>query len=707
MISASDLSIRNKIVIIILSVAYTSMFVAFGVIIIRENKVLKEKMLAEATMSAKLVGEYCIAPLDFDYPDAARASVEKLSSIPDIYNGHVYDHNGKLFAAYNKLAMPDSMPAINKYKTTVFDDKWLHVIHPLTLDNAHLGTIYLRVSTEPLRSDIRTLIYTMLIINLGAALLAYILALGAQRIVSLPILKLAAFTRKIRMKGDYSLQIENNYAQEFGDLYTGVNQMLKQIDYQRKEQLKADKELRQKEERFRNLAKMLPVGVFEADLRLEINYANNRALEMFGYNYDDLIKGLNGFDLVHPDQQEYIKNNLKKRLDKKLVGDVEYKAIRKDGSIFYILFNMTAIYNNSEMIGFRGTVVDITARRNAEEELISTNSELKRTTQALKRSNAELQQALKEASRSKALEEANQQLMLREKQLKDKQVELEQMNAALHESHKNTQQLNQEILAANQELQRKNETLNRQKKEINEAFEQLKHTQLQLVQAEKMASLGILTAGVAHELNNPLNFINGSAYVIEDYIKENVKDNKEVFTELINNIYEGVNRATSIIKSLNHFSRSSDESEQVVDLHAIINNCLIILNNQIKHRVKVVKEFCAEKFVLTGNDGKLHQVFLNIITNSVQAIDDDGQIKISTIFDGENIDVKIEDNGCGISPENLEKIMDPFFTTKPPGKGTGLGLSIAYKIIDEHQGKITYHSALGKGTIVVVSLPAS
>jgi signal transduction histidine kinase len=132
-----------------------------------------------------------------------------------------------------------------------------------------------------------------------------------------------------------------------------------------------------------------------------------------------------------------------------------------------------------------------------------------------------------------------------------------------------------------------------------------------------------------------------------------------------------------------------------------------MLNNQLKDRIEVQKKFTNEAFKVYGNVGKLHQVFINILSNSIQAIDKNGSISISTYKQKKTIVIEIVDSGSGISKENLSKITDPFFTTKDPGKGTGLGLSIAYSIIQDHKGTIEFQSEINSGTTVIISLPAN
>ena len=132
----------------------------------------------------------------------------------------------------------------------------------------------------------------------------------------------------------------------------------------------------------------------------------------------------------------------------------------------------------------------------------------------------------------------------------------------------------------------------------------------------------------------------------------------------------------------------------------------MILNNQLKNRVEVQKQYTEEQYILEGNEGKLHQVFLNILSNASQAIKDNGKITILTKLVKDDIHISITDNGHGISRENSKKVFDPFFTTKEPGKGTGLGLSITYNIIQEHNGTIELKSQVGVGTKVTIKLPA-
>jgi len=256
----------------------------------------------------------------------------------------------------------------------------------------------------------------------------------------------------------------------------------------------------------------------------------------------------------------------------------------------------------------------------------------------------------------------------------------------------------------NAALNDKNEIINDQNLKLKKTLKALKDTQSQLVQVEKMASLGILTAGISHEINNPLNYILGGLTGLENHLTDE-KINDEKVNLYLNSIKTGVSRATAIVSGLNQLSRNKDTYEEDCDIHEIIDNCLTILNSQLKRKIEIKRQFADEIIIVTGNVGKLHQVFLNIIINANQSIEDKGTITLSTVITKENVYIDIADTGCGISKENLSKITDPFFTTKEPGQGTGLGLAIACNIIHDHKGTISFKSALNKGTNVKIVLP--
>lgn len=303
-------------------------------------------------------------------------------------------------------------------------------------------------------------------------------------------------------------------------------------------------------------------------------------------------------------------------------------------------------------------------------------------------------------------------------------------------------------------------TLSQQEREkaklLEQALIELQQTQAQLVQNEKMVSLGQLVAGVAHEINNPTSFIYGNIqpaleyaqdllYLIELYQQHYPKPVVEIaeeikridlgfitfdFPKLLASMKEGASRISQIVLSLKNFSRLDERDQKRVDIHEGLDNTLLILQHRLKqqsHRpeIRIIKDYGALPLV-ECYPGQLNQVFMNLIHNAIDALEDINQswvmghdkesfnsqfptIRIHTEVVDENcVVIRIADNGPGLTAELQPRIFDPFFTTKPPGKGTGLGLSISYRIVvNKHGGKLTCHSVPGQGAEFAIALPIS
>lgn len=287
---------------------------------------------------------------------------------------------------------------------------------------------------------------------------------------------------------------------------------------------------------------------------------------------------------------------------------------------------------------------------------------------------------------------------------------------------------------ANKRLAEKNEAIEKSRLELSHTLDQLKSTQGKLVQSEKMASLGQLTAGIAHEINNPINFISGGISALKrnmDDIKEvlekfgeitpenakevlkEVEELKEeieyedILTEvddLSQSISQGANQTASIVKGLRTFSRLDEGDLKFADLHENIDSTLVMLRSQYKDRVEIKKSY-GDLPPVQCYSGKLNQVFMNLLVNAIHAIPEKGWIAIETEQIGEYAQVKIQDSGKGMPEEVRKKIFDPFFTTKDVGEGTGLGLAITLGIIQDHKADIQVESEVGKGTTFTLKLP--
>ncbi|WP_305045579.1 two-component system sensor histidine kinase NtrB [Geoalkalibacter sp.] len=234
--------------------------------------------------------------------------------------------------------------------------------------------------------------------------------------------------------------------------------------------------------------------------------------------------------------------------------------------------------------------------------------------------------------------------------------------------------------------------------------------ELHLVQAEKMSSIGMLAAGVAHEINNPLTSVAGYAEALlrrfrdEPRLAEN--PSLEVFPDYLQVIMREAYRCKSIIDSLLTFSRRSDGSVGLVSINDILNEVLdLVRNKALQEQVLIEEERWPSLPPINADAAALRQVFMNLTMNAIQAIKGPGQIRIRTFAVDDEVVVEVSDSGCGIAPEHLDQIWDPFFTTKTVGNGLGLGLAITYSIIERHQGHIEVVSQVNKGCTFKVRLP--
>ncbi|MEW6426662.1 MAG: ATP-binding protein [Thermodesulfobacteriota bacterium] len=277
-----------------------------------------------------------------------------------------------------------------------------------------------------------------------------------------------------------------------------------------------------------------------------------------------------------------------------------------------------------------------------------------------------------------------------------------------------------ELSDVNRQLSARQEVLEAANCELNLALTRLRETQTMLVQSEKMAALGMLVAGVAHEINNTTNFISGALPPanrmltrIEEQLKSAVVESgtfpEKTFQDLhrlLEHMEEGARRTTRIVADLRTFSRPDQERLEEADIHQCLDTTLALLHYLMKNRITLVREYAENLPRVPCYPGQLSQVFMNVLANAVQAIADTGTVTVRTRIEAGKLHVTVSDSGHGIEPAHLERIFDPFFTTKPPGQGTGLGLSISYGIIRKHRGEILVTSEPGRGSSFDIVIPA-
>jgi len=338
---------------------------------------------------------------------------------------------------------------------------------------------------------------------------------------------------------------------------------------------------------------------------------------------------------------------------------------------------------------------------------------------------------LMEATRKIASGDLNFRLTVKTRdEIEDLAKSFNQMIQDLDKTTTSVDNMNKEIIERN-----------KAQEELKRTYDDLTAMQSQLIQSEKMASIGQLAAGVAHEINNPLGFISNNMEILQQYVdhylkiirlmedlqksinEQNIEKARSTITEferfsqeinlpyvvndvgnLLRHTQRGLERVRKIVLDLRAFAREGSERMEETKIEEIIDSILGIVQSELKYKAELRKNY-GDTPMIKCSPQRLGQVFINFLVNSAQAIEEKGVIEIKTYSQNGYVYVDVSDTGKGISPENIKKVFDPFFTTKPVGQGTGLGLSVSYEIIMKHKGEIKVQSELGRGSTFTVMLP--
>ena len=306
--------------------------------------------------------------------------------------------------------------------------------------------------------------------------------------------------------------------------------------------------------------------------------------------------------------------------------------------------------------------------------------------------------------------------------------QVQERTRALEAALRENEQINRALLAAKQQLER-------EKDEQGKLINKLAEAHGQLLQAEKLASIGQLAAGVAHEINNPIGFVNSNLGTLKGYVadllslldayqalEEQLPDSpqkeflaaerqridlaflRQDVVDLLAESIAGTGRVRRIVQDLRDFSRTGEASWEHADLHAGLDSTLNLLASELRDKAAIVREY-GELPHVECIPSQINQVFMSLLVNAAHAIEGRGTITLRSGCAGDQVWVSVTDTGAGIAAEHLAKIFDPFFTTRPVGKGAGLGLSMAYGIIDQHHGRIEVSSQPGQGSCFTIWLP--
>jgi two-component system NtrC family sensor kinase len=443
-----------------------------------------------------------------------------------------------------------------------------------------------------------------------------------------------------------------------------------------------------------SINRVAPVGIGIVVDRI-FRMVNQQFTNLIGYSKDELIG--QSARMIYETDSEYERVGREKydQIKRTGTGTVETRFRRKDGRLVDVLMGSTPLDINDFSKGVTFTVADIT-------DLVQTRLDL-----------------------MQSLSKTEQAVVVRT-------LELTDANRHLHNEIEKRKKIETRLIKFQQVLQ--------------STIIKLKKTQSGLIQSEKLASVGYLAAGIAHEINNPTAFVSSNLKTAEGYLQEigslfatyrqligllktsskealagvkvqsildEIKQAEEdadldfIMTDLANifsECREGTDRIQKIVADLKDFAHPGEPERQLTDINQGLDSTINIVWNELKYKAELIKEY-GDLPRINCYSQQINQVFMNLLVNAAHAIEKQGTIRVRTCVQGDNIEVHIIDTGRGIPKENLSKIFDPFFTTKEVGKGTGLGLSMAYGIIQKHNGKILVESKIGKGTHFTVVLP--
>ena len=740
-------SIKNKIISIIVLICFFIIFIGFLFFIPSEIAQSKKEKVNSASMNAKLIGEYCITSLDFNYQETAKSIIQKAEILPDLVNVILYNSDTVFAYTKNKIKFQD-IPIDLEISNYKFIGDYLNIIEPIIYKDKKYGSIYLKINTGIIK-DIKKTILIISLIGFILLTIAYFLSNTFQKIISKPILTLADIAQKVSNSHDYSIRIKRNTNDEVGILYDEFNEMLKVIQ-EREDELKIS------ESRFRNVFNSQHDAIFVHDIYGNIIDVNDTMLKMYNVTRDEALT----FSFANDYSSS--KNSLamtQKRWKNALKGDLqefEWEARRpKDGSTFDVQVNLHKISLGDENTVL-STVRDVTVRKKAENELKKAQNYISNILNSMPsiiigvdnkgsitqwNNFAEVNTGIK-ASDAKG---NNLQTIFPELQL---------------ELDKIKQSIKTRQTFINAKMKRK--VANKIKVEdiivypliangvegavirVDDVTDKVRMEEM-IIQSEKMLSVGGLAAGMAHEINNPLAGIMQNIQVVQNRLLKQMPQNintakecgitmeslkeyldKRAIPPMMNFILSSGERASKIVQNMLSFSRKSEHTMTNNNITQIINNTLDLCSNDYDlkkkydfKKIEIVKNYKDNLSNIQCEYSKIQQVFLNIFKNAAQAMAEGNeslkiknqQVKTSQL----NIQVKqinkwirieIKDNGPGMSQKIQNRIFEPFFTTKKVGAGTGLGLSVSYFIITkDHNGKMTVKSEEGKGTKFIIDLP--
>jgi len=630
---------------------------------------------------------------------------------------------------------------------TTYIDEFTHPILAAQ-DVSHSTSHYLMIALNNLIQSFKTVGF--LSMSLGIVFII-ILATWTGFYFSRAVTDLQEATKAVN-QGNFDIRVKPAMSGDIGQLIKDFNQMLAQLSITtvKKEQLKAsqkklttsnaqlhkeiiereqvEKALRESEERFRELAELLPETIFELDVSGNLTFVNRSALDHFKVTQQDVDQGINGFDMFVPEDRQRVMENAQKILQGEQIGLVEYTALRSDGSTFPVMLNAAAITHEDEAIGLRGIAIDISERVHSEKALRESESKFRSlfnlSPQAIALTELETGKLvdvnnmfcdLTQYSREEIIGKTTTEVGFyrnddRARFIKELQTSGEVNGLEMDFKAKDSSILNTLMFARVIRISGVSFILT-----IFLNMTEQKMLQAQLQQAQKMESIGTLAGGIAHDFNNIL-------YSIIGYT-ELALDDTEKETQLHDNLQEllvAAHRARDLVKQILTFSRQADRKLKPLKIQLVVREALKLIRSSLPSTIEIHQKISNTCGLVMADATQIHQVAMNLLTNAYHAMEHEGgklgvtlkevdldvdDLKDPGMLAGSYVCLTVEDTGAGIDEYVIDRIFEPYFSTKEKDKGTGLGLAMVHGIVKSYGGNIRVYSEPGKGTAFHVYLP--
>lgn len=719
-----NISIKHKLIIVILIVTLLATGVGFTIVYIKTVKDEKNNLISNVTMNAKLIAEYCVTGLIFERTSAVKDALNKLETTSYIENAFVFDINGRFFTDWNRDSLNVSVSNITYTDKPAyfFEGNFLIVSQPISLNSQRYGTLILQASTQVINDKKNQILSSILIGMAVIILLAYIIGRLSRDVILLPILNLASAAKDVYQKGDYSVRVQKTSSDEIGALYDEFNYMLEQIELRSKERDKAEKALRDSEKRYRDLIQNQGEGIVVVDEREYITFTNPAADKIFGVA-EGMLLGRNLSEFLSHDDFSVVMHQSKER-KRGETGTYELEIMNGSKEKRNLLITATPKYDDYNTYhGAFGVVRDITERKTMENALRESEEKFRSVAETI---NAAIY-ILKD-SRFIYINPGFERITGYTKaEIKDVTFE-----GLIHPEFRNllTANYRTDSITPRHELKiiRKNceerwidlstTSLNFSGYmcQLGTAFDisVRKQAEVELIQAKEKAEKADrlkseFLAQMSHEIRTPVNAILSFTSLLREEFENKVSDDLRSSFMIIDNGGRRLIRTIDMILSMSQIQAGSFEVTLIeLDIvKEVLSGLLLEFSNPARvKKLDLSLKNRAENTSIIGDRYTIAQVFQNLIDNAVKYTSA-GKIEVIVYkTDKHELCVDVKDTGIGISQEYIPNLFSPF-SQEDSGytrrfEGNGLGLSLVKKYVEMNNAEIRCISEKNKGTTFTV-----